>query len=367
MNLSEKIFKQKLEIFLKPILDILTTKNISLAKNNSNKKSIQEFVLKKPSENLILYLYFNKFSFLLKDKNLKSSFIKEEMKEIEKEIETVIIKSFKQEKYLNEFYVHFKKYGQFNKRLIELIYKDIFINLIGEEQSQKNFNDFLKISKILMFSEFRTTNENKEKNTCDISNNLEKLNWKQICKEKLEKNLNYYIKTKNNSDIKLYEYVLDEHTLKDFNENSKKSKYISSSHNNLDLSNKGYSTSFRQINLQNSLLRNLKDVKSEYTRAGYIYDCYSESKDIIFEFNGPQHFYPLQTQLIDSDKFRIKNIYQNFKSKIVIIPYYEWERLETDKHIDIYLEKAINLKYNLLDSPLFKENFDLTKFARKYI
>lgn len=105
----------------------------------------------------------------------------------------------------------------------------------------------------------------------------------------------------------------------------------------------------------------------EYQADGYSYDYYLPKLNIVLEFDGPLHFFPLQAQFIDNYKFRYRMINDLFQKRVVYIPYYEWMKMETDSFTLEYLKKIIYNKWDYKDTNCFRESYDISNIGRKFL
>ena len=87
---------------------------------------------------------------------------------------------------------------------------------------------------------------------------------------------------------------------------------------------------------------------------------------MIVEADGPDHFFPLQSQLKNKYKFRYTYLQTFYKKKIVSIPYFEWNRQDNQYLANQLLHKLIYSDYSIFDSELFNCNFDLLKPIWKF-
>lgn len=101
---------------------------------------------------------------------------------------------------------------------------------------------------------------------------------------------------------------------------------------------------------------NIKFIE-EYIIEDYISDYYLPEHKILIEYLGPHHFYPLQSQLTQKDKFRHFYLKTVGNKDIIQIPYFEWERLSNDKMVFEYLDKRIKNKEDITNK-MMKENFN---------
>jgi len=99
--------------------------------------------------------------------------------------------------------------------------------------------------------------------------------------------------------------------------------------------------------------------KNEVSFHDYLIDVYIPSLETVVEMDGPDHFYPLQSQFKNISKFRYHYLNTFYKKRLVSIPYFEFTRQDNDYLLGQLLYKLIYSEYDLFDSKLFKTNFDL--------
>jgi very-short-patch-repair endonuclease len=108
------------------------------------------------------------------------------------------------------------------------------------------------------------------------------------------------------------------------------------------------------------------DIIEQFQIDNYTVDYFIKDKNLIVEYFGPVHFYPLQTQIDQMSKFRLK--YLNNKGfNVVVIPHFEFERCSTDTRALNYLQKLINKWVDFSDignNALFYENYDMFKLIQ---
>jgi very-short-patch-repair endonuclease len=111
-------------------------------------------------------------------------------------------------------------------------------------------------------------------------------------------------------------------------------------------------------------LRNLKlDPLEQYKIDTYSVDYYIKESNLIIEYFGPKHFYPLQTQIDQMSKFRLK--YLSRKGyRFIIVPHFFFERYTNDTRVLSYLETLLKKPYDydlLTGSVFYQENYDMFK------
>ena len=119
---------------------------------------------------------------------------------------------------------------------------------------------------------------------------------------------------------------------------------------------------------QGKIIKTLNIMKikyiEEYEIDGYFIDFFLPDLNIGLEYNGPNHYYPLQTQFNEKTKFRYKQIVGFSNIKLIFINYWEWQRIDNDHLTVNYLKKLLYDNYKIEDGPLFYENFDTLKVLR---
>jgi very-short-patch-repair endonuclease len=111
------------------------------------------------------------------------------------------------------------------------------------------------------------------------------------------------------------------------------------------------------------------NIIEQYKIDSYTVDFFIKDKGIIVEYFGPLHFYPLQTQVDQLSKFRLKYLMERNNSyKVVIVPHFDLERFSTENRTVGYLDKLLNNPYTTYDelkaSALFHENYDMFKVIK---
>ncbi len=104
-------------------------------------------------------------------------------------------------------------------------------------------------------------------------------------------------------------------------------------------------------------LLNIKYIE-EYPMDGYTLDYFLPDLNIALEYSGPDHYYPIQTQLNEKTKFRHLQLVEYSGVKIVYINYWEWNRLDNDNVTINYFKKLLYEDYSIEKGPLFHENFN---------
>lgn len=329
IQITKKIFKQKLEHYLIPVQSIIKTKD-----NSQIIEDCKNFIIKNPKDNILPLLYLHKFSkFLYNTPGTSDHILPDRVQFLHttfiEEVDKFIVNTLVSDK-TNATYGHFMRYGKFRKQILDLIF-DIY-----KTKTQMPIYLFNQISKILFINNY--SNE-----------------WENYCVEHLKRNPDL-LKGRDHILYKLFQDISNKYKVK-----------LETSTTNISTPSDEFTTSQTQTHVKQTLEKLKIKYKEEYDRDHYKYDYYLPELDIIVEYHGPLHFYPLQTQLTEKDKFRLSSISKSFPSKIVIIPYFEWERLETEMHKTNYMMKVLFQKYNIFDSPLFTENYDMQKPLRKYL
>lgn len=122
-----------------------------------------------------------------------------------------------------------------------------------------------------------------------------------------------------------------------------------------------------QINIKKYLNKLKLKYIEEFQEDGFSYDYFLPDFNIVLEFDGPVHFYPLQSQYLDWHKFRYRMINDLFKRRVVYIPYFEWMQLETENFNLEYLKKLIFLNWDYKETNCFKESYDISNIQRKFM
>ncbi len=243
-----------------------------------------------------------------------------------KNIESLLIKHL----HKNEITQFFYNYGNINKTLLKRLYSNFHLC---------NQSDFIKISQIFYlnnFAEYETGQSPWE----DIAINFfHKFSIDQTYIEARAKNNLIFFKLL--MHLNEFRPFIDQNIIKEVKCNQDQEATISKTEQNLkDI--------LQVLNIQ---------FISNYEKYYQQFDYYLPDLDLYLEFLGPDHFYPLQTQL--KEKSKNKYLY-NLKAgrKIIIIPYWEYSRYD---HIDAtsnYIRKLIYEDFDLTKGPLFRENFD---------
>jgi len=297
-------------------------------------------------EELLRIFYFNRFFSLIFCKELKNKTIDKlplnENKEFISSIEDF---------YLNKLFIDLKNsnknvknnleffnlYGNYRKSLVLKLYNKYLENF-NEIQNYNTHLDFLRIFMI------QNLDNNWEEHFINI---IYSINDKTLL-NKTEFFLLFHfsekLKFKNNITIKY-----------DLNRRPK-----------IDIKDEFLMTTKTQTNIKKYLKILNIEFLEEYTEDGFAYDYYLPKLNIVLEFDGPIHFYPLQIQFLDWNKFRYKMINDLFKRRVVYIPYFEWMKLETENFSLEYLKNIIYNHWDYNNTNCFRESYDYTNIQRKF-
>ncbi len=290
----------------------------------------EHIILTQNQSSIIKLFYFEKFFSVfqliepLTDKSLMPAYTKN--------IENILIKNL-QSKEVTKF---FNRYGNINKTLL----KRLYLNFPSSSRA-----DFIKISQIFYLNKF---DQYEEGQTCweDISIDLfENFSIDSSFIEAYAKN--NFIFFKLISHLNEFRPFLNLNIIREIKFNQDSDSDISKTEKN-----------FKDI------LQVLKiDYMANYNNFAQQFDYFLPKLDLFLEFHGPDHFYPLQTQM--DEKSKNKYLY-NLKEgrKLIIVPYWEYSRYD---HIDVtsnYIRKLIFEDRDITQGPLFKENFDFLVSSR---
>jgi hypothetical protein len=317
---TEKIFVQKLNKFLG---DIVVQYNKSHNFNDFLKFSTNQITTPNNPDEILKYFYFNKFYEILQSNNIITNTNKLNENYIS-ELENTVLKGFVN--YNLTMFNFLKMYGNFDKNLLKKLFS-IYRNGLDDKAL------FFQTSKIFWINAYKDEN------------------WESLCKNNLDANY---------TDTDFID-PLSQKLIRHVNKNEDKYNFKTKDFMNFTPRNKK-----TQAKIKNTLVKFGIKYEEEYKRDGYKYDYYLPELNAVLEYDGPDHFYPLQTQLNETNKFRYKNIYENFKCKLISIPFFEFMRYDTTELTEAYLKQVIYKDYDLFSTPLFEENYDLFKNMRKY-
>lgn len=337
---TDKIFRDKLTKYLKELLKVYNNNPFS----EFRKFAVDSVTQPKDPQEILKFYYFDKyFDFLYETKRVLDK--KKMEPELIKELNSIVTREYARNtidrSHNLNYYQFLMRYGRSDKNNI--------LNSIFNEYYQSNKVDnqslILSTSKIFLINSFTDKN------------------WQSICREKL--------KIKN---LPLNDGIIDKlvkHVYSADNVDSKEtmSEEVAELQIASDLEKRDdITTTKTQMKIKKFLdILGVKYIE-EFRHKQYTYDYFLPDLNAILEFHGPDHFYPLQTQLDEKNKFRMINIRENFSGKIIVIPFFEFMRFDTDQTTLSYLRNVIFKNYDLFEenSLLFKENFDLFGQIRKY-
>jgi hypothetical protein len=340
-HILEKIFVGSMKHYMKDMLNKFNTATHSEFLEYS--KSLITFGR---DDQILQLFYLEKFLPVLKynkiiDTNTNEENLSRVTLDIEKNLLDYYITSKKNKSNIYQYLVNF---GNFRKNIM-----DEMFNRYSTLEDEKLF---LKVSNVFLL------------------NNFSEKNWEEICLNrirpeevdikgnslnfKLLQHLKKYLKEK---------YISQTHDeIKNFNQNT--ISFLMSLPDFFSLSTKNL-TEPNPTTTQEKLSKTLDTLNiqfsKEFSRDGYIYDYFLPELNIVLEYDGPDHFYPLQTQLKEKFKFRYRNITKNTNSKVVIIPYYEYLRCDTQDSFKAYLRKILFKDSDFSKGSLFVENYDMYK------
>ena len=256
--------------------------------------------------------------------------------------------------------------------------RPVILNKLLTIYSNENITNslFLRLSRLFLINDptpIKLKDRNKTNDFSIISNN-----WEITCFNKLTKiikdkatlnitysgslytlpyllrHLNYVL----DSPIPEQEYKQNEIELRKFLLEKEKSQ-------------RKYKPNLTSTQTQGKIIKTLKAMKIKYIEEfkidGFYIDFYLPELKIALEYNGPDHYYPLQTQLNEKTKYRYYQINNYDQIKVVFIHYWEWNRLDND-HVTLnYLKKLLFDNYSIVNGPLFYENFDTLKVIKTLI
>jgi hypothetical protein len=303
MNLSQRIVKQKLEKYLHEIIVSYGRGKSEAVLNDFNNE------LRNPSsENILKYFYFYKY--YLRDRDESENALNL--------IEEILIQKSVENKEICFFYFD---YGSLSPKALGNIYKLYH----DQEQTEKNF---ITMTRILMYNDYK--------------------DWEDRCLDKFHFFKNHP-----------FEYRVSNLINHKFGQEKLKVKL------NNKIIKPDISTS--QV-IHTNIISNALNLEcdKETSFHDYIIDIYIPSLETVVETDGPDHFYPLQSQFRNRNKFRYKYLHTFFKKKLVSLPYFEISRQDNDYILSQLIYKLIYSDYDLFESELFKTNFDLLKPIWKF-
>jgi very-short-patch-repair endonuclease len=301
--LSQRIIKQKLEKYLHVVIE-----SFKRGKSESVLSDFNQEMMNPSSENILKYFYFYKY--YLRDSNESENALNI--------LEDILIKQRLENREICFFYFD---YGSLCPRALDSIYK-LYHN---QSQTQKNF---ITMTRILMY------------NDCT--------DWEERCFDRFHLFENHP-----------FEYRVSRLINHKFGEEKIK----------LAFNNKYFKPeiSTSQVIHTNLISNELGLHCEKETRFhDYVIDIYIPSLETVVETDGPDHFYPLQSQFKNRNKFRYKYLHTFFKKKLVSLPYFEICRQDNDYLLGQWIYKLIYSEYDLFESELFKTNFDLLKPIWKF-
>lgn len=318
--------------------EFLTFYSLQIKNNNMDK------------DNLLKLFYFNRFFSLIFQDEIKSKIINDKplnedknfINNVEDLFTNQIFFEISENKILYKYLDFFSHYGSFRKSLLYKLlekYKEKY-NII----TNKNFQS--QLMKLFMIQNFNHNwEEYFHQNIFDIAekNRLSRLEFFLL--------FHFHEKYKNNEsfNIKRLKYNINRNPLI-----SDKDELI-------------LTITKTQINIKKYLNKLKLKYIEEFQEDGFSYDYFLPDFNIVLEFDGPVHFYPLQSQYLDWHKFRYRMINDLFKRRVVYIPYFEWMQLETENFNLEYLKKLIFLNWDYKETNCFKESYDISNIQRKFM
>lgn len=291
------------------------------------------------NENLIKLFYFNRFFSLIYEKEIKSKVFKSiplnQENSIINEIENHLLNSFLEEKCkdLNILNKYFITCGKYRKSFLKKFH-DYYIQRFSKIS---DCSIHQKIMETLMICDFEGE---WEKKCFEIIKEIEKNNI--LTRQEFFLLFHYFEKFKDLEYFKVDFHLSRQPKNKDFNTTETKTQ------NNI----KFY---LKEMNIE---------FIEEFQQDGYSYDFYIPKYNTVLEYDGPIHFYPLQTQYLEKDKFRFRMINKLYKRKLVYVPYFEWSKIEIDSFARVFLRKIIFQDSAYQNSNCFRENYYLNKIDR---
>jgi hypothetical protein len=319
---SEKIFIGKMKAYLKDIILKYNTSNFPDFLNYSKSLLKQN----QYNDDILKIFYFEKFYPILK-KNEVISFTKNNLldKNYINEIDNEIINlstnnKLNQNKFL---YIQLKKFGNFRKSIL---------NSIFQKYETTDNQTFLMLSKIFLINSY-TSNS-----------------WEMKCLLRMEDIIKL-------DKIDTLTFKLLEHLNKKGGEKKIDLDKIINENRILSVGDE-VDTTKTQKSLEIHLNQMKLNYKTEFNRDFYRYDYFLPEENCVIEYDGPDHFYPLQTQLNENSKFKYKNIKEKFSSRIVIVPHFEYSRYDSPELAFFFLKKLIFKNSDIFNTALFHENFN---------
>lgn len=343
---SEKIFTSKMKAYLKDIIFKFNTSNFKDFLNFS--KTV--FKQKEHNQDILKLYYFGKFYPILKrneiisftkDKELNPNFLTE----IDNELLNVSNNNKISYKENKNIYFHLKNFGN---------YRENILNKIFENYETLDNQSFLMISKIFLLNDYKEND------------------WEIKCMDRIQEVVNFKFQNGQRVDsltLKLLEHFERKILVENIhsNHNNKIGNLINQIKSSISTHNEDIDTTKTQKSLEMHFAHMKLNYKVEFFRDYYRYDYYLPEENIVIEYDGPDHFYPLQTQLTENSKFKYRNIFAKFGSKIVIIPHFEYSRYDSPDLSAFFLKNLIFKNYDIFMTPLFHENFNYFKPMRKLL
>lgn len=325
-DVFSKIFHQKLKMYLKDTINLFNTKEYPDFLRSSKNLILLDPV-NKGMHPYYLKLFFNFLkgnNTIPEDKQLPENFLDE--------IDSCLLNNYLSAKKFIDYY------GGVSPDLVTKL--DSKLNSIIMIHSERFLMEFLRLSETLMILNAQT-------------------NWEDHSIKIIMANKDHFfsIKNFNTRMFRLFEHLHQHNpSLTEDVLNYARTK-ITTYDDNRPL------TTQSQMSFASTLDEMGIRYRKEYSRDNYVYDFYLDDYNIVLEYDGPIHFYPLQTQLRETDKFRIRNIMRKYGSKVIKIPFFESSKFDDKKNA--YLEMTIKNPVDLFNSPLFEVNFDMMKRLRK--
>lgn len=206
------------------------------------------------------------------------------------------------------------------------------------------------------------------------------------------------VKLLNQNKINLIDFIINQ--LNEINNNSNdkenlimcKMNYFSNfilknenNNNNNSFINNINKTRFFKIERIVSVLKEMNiDYLTEYNFDNYKVDFYLPKYNAVIELNGFSHYYPLQTQLKEKDKFRYCYLRRMYGLKFLFIQKFYDEYYTVNEQYNEYIRKSLGLilndnqldkntrldiKYDIIEEhnkPYFEENYFFQHIKYKY-
>jgi hypothetical protein len=340
ISILERIFVGSMKHYMKDILNKYNTANhyefLEFSKN---------LILHGRDDQILQLFYLEKFfPVFYNNQIIFNSSLQENISDIYLDIEKNLIENYvSPKKGIDNIHPFLVNFGNSKKNILN--------NLYIKYCTLEDENVIIKVSKVFLINDYKENN------------------WEEICLHKL--NIKKMDIKSNSLNFKLLQhlkkYIQEQNILTSENKNKKNIlSMIESLPEFFEFSTKKFSepTSTTSQEKISKTLDSLNiNFSREFSRDGYVYDYFLPDLNIVLEYDGPDHFYPLQTQLKEKYKFRHKNITENTKSKVIIIPYYEYLRNDTQDAFKSYLKKMLFKDTDFSKGSLFIENFDMYKAA----